>query len=175
MLLAAVVAQTSTPTPAVPLEETDSIWYATLGFGAFALIVVGVGAYVLARTESSPSHASAVEGGEPQSSTFVPFARTGGLIVIATLAAALTLSNIDVDAKTGAFALLGTIAGYLAATATGRRTGSNGPDGPNGGGGGGAGGQGRSPASGEKNAEPDEGEERRPPRRRTHEERESVI
>lgn len=44
------------------------------------------------------------------------FGRVYGLIVIATLAAALALSAVDDEAKSGAFALLGTIAGYLAAS-----------------------------------------------------------
>lgn len=45
----------------------------------------------------------------------VTFGRTFGLIVIATLAVTLALTSVDTEAKSGAFALLGTIAGYLAA------------------------------------------------------------
>jgi hypothetical protein len=47
---------------------------------------------------------------------FTPtYARVSGLIVIATLAVALALSTVEIAAKTGAFTLLGTVAGYLAA------------------------------------------------------------
>lgn len=144
------------------------IWYATLAFGAFALLLVGVIAIVLARYRrqgTQTGDAGQDENDEPASATFIPFARTGGLIVIATLAAALTLSNIDVDAKTGAFALLGTIAGYLAATATGKtRRGDDGGGGGDGGGGAGddTGGGGQRHQSGKK-----AGPRRRPPS--THE------
>ena len=42
------------------------------------------------------------------------FIKAYGLILIATLGSALIFADADADAKTGAFTLLGTIAGYLA-------------------------------------------------------------
>lgn len=118
MLILTGLAQTDVPIQTT--QVSDTIWFATLGFGAFALLLVGVVQVYRTRKQQDDRLVS-----------FVPFARTYGLIVIATLAAALTLSNIDVDAKTGAYALLGTIPGYLAATATG--SGSSSPPGGNGG------------------------------------------
>lgn len=42
------------------------------------------------------------------------FIKAYGLILIATLGSALIFADADANAKTGAFTLLGTIAGYLA-------------------------------------------------------------
>ncbi|MDP9331597.1 MAG: hypothetical protein M3P11_13310 [Actinomycetota bacterium] len=98
MLILTGLAQTDVPIQTT--QVSDTIWFATLGFGAFALLLVGVVQVYRTRKQQDDRLVS-----------FVPFARTYGLIVIATLAAALALSNIDVDAKTGAYALLGTTIG----------------------------------------------------------------
>jgi hypothetical protein len=133
--LAIALAQAAEPTLTDSANQvSNTIWFATLGFGAFALLLVGIIQFVT----------SGQTDGE--ATTFVPFARTYGLIVIATLAAALTLSTIDLDSKTGAFALLGTIAGYLAATAGGKSLGSP----PGGNGKGGEGGSGKNMPEGER-------------------------
>lgn len=44
----------------------------------------------------------------------ITFARLYALMVIATLAVVVTFADVPTEAKTAAFALLGTIAGYLA-------------------------------------------------------------
>ena len=46
------------------------------------------------------------------------FTRLYGLVLVATLGAALVVANVDTDARTGAFTLFGTIAGYLAGART---------------------------------------------------------
>jgi hypothetical protein len=68
-------------------------------FGAGSLLVVGVLQGI-----------RLIKGGKFSAT----FARVYGLILIATLAAALVFANVDGASKTGAFTLLGTIAGYLA-------------------------------------------------------------
>jgi hypothetical protein len=81
-------------------EDAEKVSYSPiLWFGGIALVVVAViqGVRVF-------------KGG----SFGATFARMYGLILIATLAAVLVFADVDDESKTGAFTLLGTIAGYLA-------------------------------------------------------------
>ena len=82
---------------------TVGITGATLAFGAFALIVLGV---------VQASRFKQVKGAR-----FSPeFATSYGLILVATLGGALALSGASSETTTGAFTLFGIIAGYIAGT-----------------------------------------------------------
>jgi hypothetical protein len=96
-----VIAQSETTTTVVgAAARTASLSYRPiLWFGGLALAFVG--GVQLIRSFRGESFS-------------VTFARLYGLIMLATLASVLVFADVDSSAKTGAFTLLGTIAGYLA-------------------------------------------------------------
>jgi hypothetical protein len=76
--------------------ESTELFIATLAFGLLALATTACVQIVK---------------GKGLSSNFV---RLFGLLFVATLAAAITFAGIDSETRTGAYTILGTIAGYLA-------------------------------------------------------------
>lgn len=99
----------------VTLDGTD-----LLMFGGVVLLIFGV-IYVIARL--------APANGLTGASSFVTFARLYGLVTVAVLAVTIAFAAVADEARTAAFAVLGTIAGYLAgASATSTTTKQPGPD-----------------------------------------------
>lgn len=76
-------------------------YWPILVFGAFAMLgIVGLQAYRMTK------------GGKFSAN----FVKAYGLILIATLGTVLIFADVTSEAKTGAYTLLGTIAGYIAGT-----------------------------------------------------------
>lgn len=91
------------------VQGTDLLW-----FGGVILLVFAI-VYVAARLAPAK--------GLTGPSSYVTFARLYGLVSVALLAVLLTFSSVADDARTAAFAVLGTIAGYLAgASSTSTKT-----------------------------------------------------
>jgi hypothetical protein len=78
-------------------------YWTILLFGAGAMLMLAVLQYLRWRRE------------EKRLFSF-SFLKAYGLIMVATLGAVLVLTDVQSEARTGAFTLLGTIAGYLATT-----------------------------------------------------------
>jgi hypothetical protein len=77
-------------------SESTELFIATLAFGVLALAGTAV-----------------VQGLKGRALT-ANFVKLFGLLFIGTLATAITFAGVDSETRTGAYTILGTIAGYLA-------------------------------------------------------------
>lgn len=81
------------------LDASDLLW-----FGVVALVIFGV-VFLVTRLRKPASKKTAA---------YVTFARLFSLLTVAILATMLAFATVGEEARTAAFAVLGTIAGFLA-------------------------------------------------------------